>query len=111
MSDTIRYILAAVFISAGLIFALIGVIGTFRFRYVLNRMHAAAILDTFSLLFVVAGLIIITGFTFTSLKLIAIIVFFWFASPVTSHLISNLIYQVDKDRVKKESDVEIPEDN
>jgi len=40
---------------------------------------------------------IATGFNFTSLKLAVIIVFFWIASPVSSHLIANLVAKVDKD--------------
>lgn len=102
MADTIRIIAGIVLISVGVIFSILSVIGVFRFRYVLNRMHAAAIGDTLAILFVLLGLIVISGLNFTSLKLGVIIVFFWLASPVSSHLISNLVTEVDAKRVDKE---------
>lgn len=102
MADTIRIIAGIVLISVGVIFSILSVIGVFRFRYVLNRMHAAAIGDTLAILFVLLGLIVISGLNFTSLKLGVIIVFFWLASPVSSHLISNLVTEVDAKRIDKE---------
>ena len=53
----------------------------------------------FALLFVLLGLTVISGLTFTSLKLAVIIIFFWIASPVSSHLISNMIATVDRKKV------------
>ena len=44
--EWIRFLTGAVCIAAGLIFYVIQFIGVFRFKYVLNRMHAAAIGDT-----------------------------------------------------------------
>ena len=65
-------------------------IGVFRFQYVLNRMHAAAIGDTFGIGICLLGLMILSGLNFTTLKIGLIIIFFWLASPVSSHLISRL---------------------
>ena len=95
MLENIRNIVAIVFISIGAIFAITSVIGVFRFKYVLNRMHSAAMGDTLAILFVLIGLVILCGFSFTSLKLLAIILFFWLAGPVSSHLIANLVRSVD----------------
>ena len=95
----VRFIIAAVFIAVGVFFSVVSVLGVFRFKYVLNRMHAAAIGDTLAILFVLLGLIILSGLNFTSLKLAVIIIFFWIASPVSSHLISNLITVVDGRRI------------
>ena len=44
--EWIRFAVAAAFIVSGLVFELISVIGVYRFKYVLNRMHAAAMGDT-----------------------------------------------------------------
>ena len=41
------------------------------------------------------------GLTFVSLKLLLIIIFFWNASPVCSHLISNLEVQTNPDLEKE----------
>ena len=40
--------------------------------------------------FALLGLIVISGLNFTSLKLFLVIVFLWFSSPVSSHLIARL---------------------
>lgn len=71
------------------IFAL-EIYGAYKFRYVLNRMHAAAIGDTLGIGVALTGLIVLSGWNFTSLKLGLVIVFLWLASPVASHLISRL---------------------
>ena len=94
-----RVIIAIILISVGVFFSIVSVLGTFRFKFVLNRMHSAAMGDTLALLFVLLGLTVISGLTFTSLKLAVIIVFFWIASPVSSHLISNMIVTVDRKKV------------
>ena len=93
--DWLRFFIAAIFIAAGLIAALIAAFGMFRFHFVLNRMHSAAICDTCSILFILTGLAVISGFNFTTLKFILVILFLWLASPVSSHLISNLIVVTD----------------
>ena len=95
----IRTALAAACILCGVAVMLIATIGVNRFHYVLNRMHAAALGDT-----LVIGLMIHNGLTFVSLKLLLIIIFFWMASPVCSHLISNLEVQTNPD-VEKECEI------
>ncbi len=85
-----REIIAAVcFILAALIYICV-VIGTNKFKYVLNRMHAAAMGDTLGILLVVIGSVVYFGFTFASLKAILVLAFLWFSSPVSSHLIAKL---------------------
>lgn len=64
--------------------------GVYKFKYVLNRMHAAAMGDTLGLGAFLTGLILLSGFNITSVKLALIMVFLWLASPVASHLISRL---------------------
>lgn len=99
--DDIRIILAIIFLGAGTVLNVLSVLGTFRFVFVLNRMHAAAIADTGGLFLCIVGLMLLTGFSFTTLKLFVIVLFFWFASPVTSHLISNLVaHTMEKDTQK-----------
>lgn len=97
----IRFIIAALFIATGVFFSCMSVLGVFRFKYVLTRMHSAAMGDSLSILCVLVGLIILSGFTFTSLKLAVIIIFFWLTGPVSSHLITNLVGEVDKENVMK----------
>lgn len=88
--EWIRFGIAGAFILSGLIFELISVTGVYRFKYVLNRMHAAAMGDTLGISLVLIGLMVIRGVSFDSLKFLLIIFFLWLASPVSSHLISRL---------------------
>ena len=88
--DWIRLIAGSVFLACGLVIFFTEVFGAFHFNYVLNRMHVAAMGDTLGIASSLIGLIIFSGINFTSLKLLLIIVFLWFASPVSSHVLARL---------------------
>ena len=88
--DWIRLIVGCIFLAGGLAIFFTEIFGVFHFHYVLNRMHAAAMGDTLGIGSCLIGLIIFSGLNFTSLKLLLIIVFLWFASPVSSHVLSRL---------------------
>lgn len=98
--EWIRFLAGAAFLLFGLGIFVIEMIGVFRFKYVLNRMHAVAMGDTLGIGFSLLGLIIMNGFNFTSLKLFFIIVFLWFSSPVASHLIARLEVETDEEQEK-----------
>ncbi|MCR4903899.1 MAG: monovalent cation/H(+) antiporter subunit G [Butyrivibrio sp.] len=87
---TLKLIFASLFILAGILVLISGVIGIFRIKYVLNRLHAAAMGDSLGLFLITIGMIIINGISFSSLKLLAIVALFWIASPVCSHLLSAI---------------------
>ena len=88
--EWMRFLAGGALLAAGLVIFVIEIIGVFRFKYVLNRMHAAAMGDTLGIGLALLGLIVMNGFDFTSLKLFLVIVFLWFSSPVSSHLIARL---------------------
>lgn len=98
--ETARFLLGSALLLLGLFFFVLQVIGVFKFKYVLNRMHAAAMGDTLGIGACFLGLILISGFTFTSLKLFLVIVFLWFSSPTASHLIAKLEVDTNEDEVK-----------
>lgn len=87
----------------------IEMIGVFRFKYVMNRMHAAAMGDTLGIGFSLLGLILMSGVNFTSLKLLFVIVFLWFSSPVSSHLIARLEVTTDEEKEKHYREVTLKE--
>ncbi len=105
--EWVRFVMGGGLLLCGLGTFIIEIIGVFRFRYVLNRMHAAAIGDTLGIGFALAGLIVISGFNFTSLKLLLVIVFLWFSSPVSSHLIARLEVSTNEDSEKHYRVVEL----
>jgi len=82
----IQTIIGLTLVTLGVFVACVAVLGTYRFHYVLNRMHATALCDTLGLLLVLTGLIVLLGVSWHSAKLVVIIVFMWLASPVMSHL-------------------------
>lgn len=86
----IRFLIGAVCIIAGLVFYVIQFIGVFRFRYVLNRMHAAAIGDTLGGGLVLLGVLVLNGFTLASAKILFIVAFLWLTSPVAAHMVTKL---------------------
>jgi len=90
MLDWLRFVLTAGFLLSGLIILITSVIGLYKFDYVLNRMHAAAMGDTLGILFCLLGLVISAPDVWVMLKLLLIIAFLWVASPVSSHLIARL---------------------
>lgn len=109
--EWIRFLVGAGFLLFGLGIFAIEMIGVFRFKYVLNRMHAAAMGDTLGIGFSMVGLIIMSGFNFTSLKLLFVVVFLWFSSPASSHLIARLEVTIDEEderhyRIVKLKDLE-----
>lgn len=88
--DWIRFWAGCLFLLVGIVFFFTELFGVFHFKYVLNRMHAAAMGDTLGISACLLGLMIFSGFNFTTLKFFLIIVFLWFASPVSSHVLARL---------------------
>lgn len=87
--EWIRFIVGALILLFGLFLFAVELFGSFRYDFVLNRMHAAAIGDTSGIGVCLLGLIIFTGPTFTAVKIFLVIFFLWIASPVSSHLIAK----------------------
>lgn len=88
--DWIRLVIGSLFILTGMVIFFTELYGVFHFKYVLNRMHAAAMGDTLGISACLIGLMIFSGLNFTTLKMLLVIVFLWFASPVSSHVLSRL---------------------
>ena len=120
--DVIRLIACAILTVCGLCCLVSGVVGVFRFKYALNRLHAAAILDTLGILLMLLGVIVAVGFDVTSLKLLVVIGLLWLTSPVSGHLIGRMEITIndeldqvmtvaDRSTVQSEKDAVIPEND
>jgi multicomponent Na+:H+ antiporter subunit G len=121
MIDIIRLIACILLTGAGIGCLVSGVVGVFRFKYSLNRIHAAALLDTVGILLMLLGVIVATGFNFTSLKILVVIAFLWLTSPVSGHLIGRMeitinddlnksMAVIDRETVEHEKDADVPAD-
>ena len=95
--EWVRFIAGTLVLLTGISIFLLEAFGAYRFHFVLNRMHAAAMGDTLGIGVSLLGLIIFSGFNFTSLKMLLVVVFLWFASPVSSHLIARLEVVTDEE--------------
>jgi multicomponent Na+:H+ antiporter subunit G len=102
--EWLRFGVGTVLLVCGLVIFGIEMFGIFRFKYVLNRMHAAAMGDTLGIGFSLVGLMVMSGLNFTTLKLLLVVIFLWFSSPVSSHLIARLEVTTNPD-VEKECPV------
>lgn len=102
--SVVRIVIGLLLISIGLFVFITSVVGIFRLKYVLNRMHAAALGDTLGILFILAGLMVLVGFGFHALRMGLIIVFLWLASPVASHLLAKAEFVTFK-HIKQEVEV------
>ena len=85
----IRLILAGLFLALAVFVFFSEVLGFYKFRYVMNRMHAAAMGDTLGIGSVLIAVAILTGELVPVLKLALILVFMFLTGPVVTHLIAG----------------------
>ena len=102
--EIIRFSLAALFILSGLFILAVATLGLFRLNYVLNRVHASAKCETLGTMLVLLGLCVILGFSFSALKIIALIVFLWITNPVALFLVGRAEVQTNP-RLHDEVDI------
>jgi len=100
ITELIRLIIGTAFLIAGLIVFAIEIYGIFHMKYVLNRLHSAAMGDTMGIFLVMTGLCFYSGLNFTTLKIILTVILFWIASPVASHM-TALLESYTNERLSK----------
>lgn len=121
MIDVIRLIACIILTVLGLGCLVSGVVGVYRFKYSLNRIHAAALLDTVGILLMLLGVICATGLNVTSAKILVVVAFLWLTSPVSGHLIGRMeitindeldkhMTVIDRTTIEHEKDAEVPAD-
>lgn len=93
----IRVLLAVALMTMGLFSICVSALGLFRFKCVLNRIHAAAITDTIGVLCMMVGLALLCGWSLMTLKIGIIVVFMWLAGPVVTHLIAKMELLTERD--------------
>ena len=75
-------------------FALItGSMGLLRLPDVYSRIHAAGIIDTAAVGFIVLGMMFQAGLSLTSAKLALIVLFLFFTSPISGHAIAMMAHK------------------
>ncbi|NLU25006.1 MAG: monovalent cation/H(+) antiporter subunit G [Clostridiales bacterium] len=96
IGEWIRFGLSAICILAGLFSLVVSLMGLFLFDFALNRIHAAAVADTQALFLFLVGIMIAIGFHMVALKLALILFLQWCTSPLSSHMLTQFEYRVDR---------------
>ena len=102
--EWIRFTAAAICLIFAAVMENIAVYGVYKFGFVMNRMHAAAIGDTLGLMLGAIGLIILKGISWFSLKMLLVVVLLWMTSAISSHVIMRMEYSIDEEQVRKETE-------
>ncbi len=97
MLEWLKFALVAALLASGLFILASGVLGVYKFKFVLNRMHAAAMGDTLGLLLSLAALTFCAPDGYTVVKMALVVGFLWTTSPVNSHLIARLVVTAEED--------------
>ena len=82
-------IISYFFFALGIFYMFFGVLGIMRFPDLYTRLHPAGKAGTAGLLSIFIGLILYSGFTPFSLRIILIALFIVITSPVASHAIAR----------------------
>lgn len=94
MIDNLLHILSSLSIGLGIVALLIGSFGLIRLPDVYCRIHAVGMIDTAGASLIILGMIIHSGFTLVSAKLIMIGVFMFFTSPIATHAVAQVAYKM-----------------
>ncbi len=78
-----------VLLLAGGAFIFIGGVGVLRMPDFYTRMHAAGLTDTLGTLLTMVGLILQSGFTLSTAKLLAILLFLLLTAPTAAYALAN----------------------
>jgi multicomponent Na+:H+ antiporter subunit G len=73
----------------GSFFTLVGALGLIRMPEVFTRMHAASLTDTLGAGFLLLAMMLQAGLSLVTLKLLSLLVLFFFVSPVVTHALAQ----------------------
>jgi multicomponent Na+:H+ antiporter subunit G len=92
----------------GGVFVVIGAIGVIRMPDLFTRLHAAGITDTMGAGFILVGLMFQGGMSLITAKLILVLGFLWFSSPVSTYALARATLASGQEPFWSE-DLEIPD--
>lgn len=76
-------------VAVALVVMLVGSIGIIRLPDFYTRTHAASMVDTTGIIFLLLGLVVLNGWEMSSLKLLVGVVFIILANPVAIHALAR----------------------
>ena len=105
--DLFLDILSWVFVVGGSFFAVVGGIGVIRMPDLFTRLHAAGVTDTGGAGLILVGLMFQGGLTMVTIKLLLVLGFLWFSSPVSTYALARATLASGQEPFWSE-DLEIP---
>ena len=88
-------IVSGVLVISGALLTIVGAYGTLRLPDVYTRLHAASITDTLATFLILAGLAVpslVAGEWLIAVKLLFVLIFLWFTSPIASYSIGHAAF-------------------
>ncbi len=82
-------VLSWIFLITGSFFAVVGGIGVIRMPDLFTRLHAAGVTDTGGAGLILVGLMFQGGMTLVTVKLLLVLGFLWFSSPVSTYALAR----------------------
>ncbi len=93
----------------GGIFGVIGGIGLIRFPDFYTRLHGAGVTDTLCAICIVSGLVLQSGLSLLSVKLLLILVFLLFTAPTATHALARAAVVDEIEPVLEEDSDPLPD--
>jgi multicomponent Na+:H+ antiporter subunit G len=94
MTDFVSWVSSAMIV-AGALFVVIGAIGILRMPDVFTRLHAASVLETAGAGLLLIGMMLTAGWSLVTLKLLFLLLLFFFTAPVATHALAQAALHED----------------
>ncbi len=88
-------IVSGVLVIGGAMLTVVGAYGTLRLPDLYTRLHAASVTDTLATFMILAGLAVpslFAGEWLITVKLVFILIFLWFTSPIASYSVGHAAF-------------------
>lgn len=90
--STVVSVLSWALLLSGSVFCFLGGVGLLRFKDFYSRIHAASMTDSLGAPLILSGLILQSGFSLVSIKLLTVWIFLWLTSPASSHALAKAAF-------------------
>jgi multicomponent Na+:H+ antiporter subunit G len=87
--ETVIEFAGGVFLALGSFFVVAGAIALLRLPDLYSRIHGASVIDTAGAGFLILGMMLESGWSLTTLKLLFILAIFFFTLPVAAHALAQ----------------------
>lgn len=89
MTDTLLTIVTVICLITGGAFVFVGGIGLLRFPDFFTRLHAASVTETLGAWLILTGLLLQSGWSMVTIKLVMIFLFLSITSPTATHALAK----------------------